>query len=185
MSLISVFDVPKGKDDIRLVYNGSSSGLNDAVWAPWFSLPTVDSHLRAVDESTFMSDNDVKEMFLTFMMDPVIRPYSGVDLTTLFPEEVLCAGLVLWVLWERLFMGFRPSPYLTTRDMMRLEPRLRGARDREENVFRWHKVILNLPGNLSYDPSQPLQIGNSDTFCLATKPCGTDSHSRSSHSFPW
>lgn len=155
LSLISVFDVPKGKDDIRLVYNGSSSGLNDAVWAPWFSLPTVDSHLRAVDESTFMSDNDVKEMFLNFMMDPVIRPYSGVDLTTLFPEEVLCAGLVLWVLWERLFMGFRPSPYLTTRDMMRLEPRLRGARDREENVFRWHKVILNLPGNLSYDPSQP------------------------------
>ena len=29
-SLISVFLVPKG-DDIRLVYNGSSSGLNDAV----------------------------------------------------------------------------------------------------------------------------------------------------------
>ena len=38
-SLTSFFDVPKDVDDIRLIYNGTSSGLNDSVFAPWFSLP--------------------------------------------------------------------------------------------------------------------------------------------------
>ena len=94
-SLISVFLVPKG-DDIRLVYNGYSSGLNDAMWAPWFSLPTVESHLRVVDPGTFMADNDVGEMFLNFMMDFKMRPYAGVDLTTLFPEELVMDGLSLY-----------------------------------------------------------------------------------------
>ena len=49
ISTIDVFDVPKGSDDIRLVYNGTSCGLNDVIWAPWFPLPTVDTHLRGVE----------------------------------------------------------------------------------------------------------------------------------------
>jgi hypothetical protein len=36
-SLADFFDVPKG-DDIRMVHNGTSSGLNDALWAPSFCL---------------------------------------------------------------------------------------------------------------------------------------------------
>jgi len=153
-SLILVFPVPKG-DDICLVYNGSSSGLNDAVWAPWFSLPTVESHLRAVDSDTFMADNDVGEMFLNFMMDVRMRPYAGVDLITLFPEELVMDGLTLHVRWNRLFMGFGPSLYLTTRDMMRVEPKLKGGRHVPSNVFRWEYVILNLPGDADYAPSMP------------------------------
>ena len=65
-SVTSFFKVPKGDSDIRMVYNGTSSGLNDAVWAPWFSLPTVESHLRAVTNDTFMCDCDLSEMFLNF-----------------------------------------------------------------------------------------------------------------------
>ena len=38
-SVLDIFTVPKS-DDIRPVYNGASS-LNDAIWAPWFGLPTV------------------------------------------------------------------------------------------------------------------------------------------------
>ena len=53
----------KGLHDIRMVYNATSSGLNDSVWAPWFSLPTVELHLRAVVEGTYMADNDLGEMF--------------------------------------------------------------------------------------------------------------------------
>ena len=70
-SLSSFFEVMKGSlHDIRtMVYNATSSGLNDAVWAPWFSLPTVESHVRVVDEGTYMADNDLGEIFLNFMVD--------------------------------------------------------------------------------------------------------------------
>jgi hypothetical protein len=37
-SVIDYFEVPKD-DDICLVYNGSSCGLNDCLWAPNFWLP--------------------------------------------------------------------------------------------------------------------------------------------------
>jgi len=33
-SLMYMFDVPKGDSDVRIIYNGSKSGINDATWAP-------------------------------------------------------------------------------------------------------------------------------------------------------
>ena len=47
-SLTNYFCVPKG-EDIRMVYNGTSSGLNGALWDPNFVLPTVASMLRVVE----------------------------------------------------------------------------------------------------------------------------------------
>ena len=41
-SIMYMFDVAKG-DDIRMVYDGSKSGLNNCLWAPWFALPTIDT----------------------------------------------------------------------------------------------------------------------------------------------
>jgi len=41
-SLMSFFAVPKGDSEIRMVYNGTKSGLNNTLWAPWFALPTVE-----------------------------------------------------------------------------------------------------------------------------------------------
>ena len=37
-SYMFMFDVPKGDSDVRMVYDGSKSGFNDATWAPWFAL---------------------------------------------------------------------------------------------------------------------------------------------------
>ena len=54
-------------DDIRMVYDTTRSGLNQAVWAPWFSIPKITSHLRSVVAGTFISDCDVGEVFLIFM----------------------------------------------------------------------------------------------------------------------
>ena len=42
-AIMFMFHVPKGQDDIRMVYDGSKSGLNKTLWAPWFALPTVDT----------------------------------------------------------------------------------------------------------------------------------------------
>jgi hypothetical protein len=40
-SLTSFFAVPKGTAGIRVVYDATRSGLNDAIWAPNFFLPTI------------------------------------------------------------------------------------------------------------------------------------------------
>ena len=154
ISVTSLFDVPKGTDDIRLVYDATKSGLNEVCWAPWFSLQTCESHLRAVDPGTFMGDADLGEMFLNFPLDVDMRKYAGVDLTSIFPEEAE-RGRVFWERWVRMLMGFRPSPYLTTREMRRIDLFLRGAANNPNNVFRWSKVILNLPGTLTYTPERP------------------------------
>jgi hypothetical protein len=54
--LISFFEVPKSLTDIRMVYDGTKSGLNEMLWAPWFPLPTIDSLLRSVEPGTWMAD---------------------------------------------------------------------------------------------------------------------------------
>ena len=46
--LTSYFSVSKGEDDICLVYDGTKSGLNSILWAPWFPLPTIEMHLQSV-----------------------------------------------------------------------------------------------------------------------------------------
>jgi hypothetical protein len=129
-SLADFFDVPKG-DDIRMVHNGTSSGLNDALWAPSFYLPTADAAGRLLSYSSFCVDLDLGEMFLNFPMDEKLRPYAGVDLTQLAPEFdkqaqvdangglfdkcVLNENGHFYERWECLFMGMRPSPYNAVR----------------------------------------------------------------------
>jgi hypothetical protein len=79
--------VLKGEDDIRMVYDGSVSGLNDSMWIPGFALPTINTHLRAVEAETYMADVDVGEMFLNFILHKSLGSLSGVDLTCFFPQK--------------------------------------------------------------------------------------------------
>ena len=88
------------------------------------------------------------------MLDEDLRQYTGVDLTSTFPEECHNNN-VIWERWERMLMGFRTSLYFTTRDMKRLEPHIKGNRFNQENVFSWNQVVMNLPGDKTYDPSKP------------------------------
>jgi hypothetical protein len=69
LSLTSFFAFMKGATDISMVYNTTSSGLNAYLWAPWFALPNINTLLRALEEGTFMSDLDIAEMFLNFMLE--------------------------------------------------------------------------------------------------------------------
>ena len=145
--------MPKDQTDIPMVYNATSSGPNDAVYAPWFALPTVELHLRAVDVNTYMGDYNIGKMFLNFVLDVNIREYAGADFSELLKEEA--GGRKLWERWERLLMGYCPSPYLTTREMKKVEARTKGNRHYQDNVFRWEKIVLNLPGKTDYNPSKP------------------------------
>jgi hypothetical protein len=95
-SLISFFEVPKGLTDIRIIYDGTKSGLNETLWAPWFPFPTVDSLLRSMEPETWMADNDVGEMFVNFVFHKSVQSLCGVDLTKYFPEGIPAGTKVLW-----------------------------------------------------------------------------------------
>jgi hypothetical protein len=155
--LTSLFGIPKGDNDIRLVYDGTKSGLNKAVWAPWFPLPTVEAHLRVVEPGSFMGDIDIGEMFLNFMLHERIQPYAGVDLTPFFPEELketMPGWRCLWEHWGRCEMGFRFSPYQTVQGVLFADEVIRGDPTVANNIFRWDYVDLNLPGSEWYNPSR-------------------------------
>jgi hypothetical protein len=107
-SLTECFGIPKGNDDIRLVYDGLVSGLNLTIWVPRFFLPTIRTHLRAADENMFMADMDIGEMFLNFILHKDLRALAGMDLSHYFKEEK--DGL-LWETWQRAAMVLWSSPF--------------------------------------------------------------------------
>ena len=88
--LMHYFSVPKGQTDIRMVYDGTRSGLNQAVWVPWFPLPTIGSLERTCMCGYYQVDNDYGDFFLNFVFhrfyDCISRFYlSGNDsLLTLY-----------------------------------------------------------------------------------------------------
>jgi hypothetical protein len=83
-NLMEFFDVPKGDDNIWVVYNGTSSGYTEALFAPGFYLPNADAAARLLMYYSHITvDAELGEMFLNFPMDPFIRPHVGVELTGL------------------------------------------------------------------------------------------------------
>jgi hypothetical protein len=66
-----------GDGDVRVVYDGTKSGLNGQLWAPWFPLPTIDTHLWYTGPGFYMGDIDFSEQFLNFMLHEKLRKYAG------------------------------------------------------------------------------------------------------------
>jgi hypothetical protein len=153
-SLTDFFSVPKGDEDIRMVYNGTSSGLNDVLWVPSFPLPTVDTLLRSVHPGTWMADTDLGEMFLNFVLHESLRELAGVDVTH-YQDDENPTNESCWERWIRCAMGLKSSPYQTTQAMLMAEDVMRGDPNDPKNVFRWDDVKQNLPGDPEYDPSLP------------------------------
>ena len=50
--------VPKGDSDIRMVYDGSKSSLNKALYCYWFSLPKVTTMFNSLMNGYWSVDND-------------------------------------------------------------------------------------------------------------------------------
>ncbi len=111
-SLIRYFPVPKTKKDYRIVYDATANKLNDAVWAPSFWLPTVDTLVRYVDASRWMMVRDIGigDMFLNFPSDRRVWPYTGLNLESLFDgteeedAEIHKMAGSNWVHWGRWSM---------------------------------------------------------------------------------
>ena len=149
-SLTSYFPVPKGLQDIRIVYDGTKSKLNEAVWAPNFFLPSIDSLLMFCDGQTWFADIDLGEMFLNYFMDLKLRPYSGVDVSKLHPGRK-----AIWFQWLRTFMGLCPSPFNACKMFAITVDVIRGDKTDPDNPFKWTHVETNYPGSDNYDPSKP------------------------------
>ena len=153
-SLTGYFAVPKAKTDIRVVYDATQCGLNDALWAPNFFLPVVDSILRNATSATWFGDIDLGEMFLNYALDVEMRQYAGVDVTEV-EDQIRHQSKRVLERWTRTLMGFRPSPYVATQTFAWSEEVIIGNYTDQDNPFFWDSVILNQPGSPSYDPSMP------------------------------
>lgn len=80
LRLFDCFDVEK-PGDIRIVYNGTSCGLNEDMLVPSFWLPTAKTAGRFLTYNYCFMDKDIGEMFLNFPLSNQIAPLSGFDLT--------------------------------------------------------------------------------------------------------
>jgi hypothetical protein len=161
-ALTLFFTVPKGDSDVRVVYNGTKSGLNDCLWAPWFRLPTIEQHLRAMRPGTFLADLDIGEQFHNFVMHVNLQPYAGVDVTAFFPDEFLTPATpgkrgkrTIWLRWTCCGMGFKISPYNAGQGVLFAEEVIRGNPLNVLNCFHFDEVKLNIPGAPNYTPGLP------------------------------
>ena len=115
-SLAHYFHVPKGPDDIRMVYNGTGCGLNASLWAPHFGLPYVTHTTRSLMPGYCQCDLDVGDMFLNFLLHEDLKRMSGVDVryvrsTDPADAEWEATRARLWERWGRNWMGLTDSPY--------------------------------------------------------------------------
>ena len=168
LSLTSYFHVPKGEDDIRIVYDLTACGLNDALWAPTFWMPTVLSVLDCATHSSWFGDVDAGEMFLNYWLDEAIRPYAGVDVS--WASE---SPGTRWERWNRCAMGMLPSPWVTTRLFAWAMEIIKGDHTCKANPFYWSSVEMNCPGSPNYDPSMPRAYKWNDQIMAIACDCRT------------
>jgi hypothetical protein len=158
-SYIKYFAVPKGDNDVQMVYNAMANNLNERVWVPTFWLPMINLLVRAVDRGSWMTDGDMGDMFLNYQLHGDVRPFTAVDLSYLYEDPG--GGGPRWAVWDRNLMGFAALPYNSIKMALVAEEVCKGDRfqvglrldGKELNPFQWKSIQLNLPGTSSYDPS--------------------------------
>ncbi len=160
VSRTSFFSVDKGETNIRIVYNGTSCGLNKDLYAPHIGLPTVQETLRAIMPGFYLCDLDVQDQFLNFKLHNSLREYSGVDVhgvRSLACEDASWEVLrpARWEWWERNWMGLRDSPYRSLQWQVRLKLEVYGDRQVLTNPFHWDHIKFNLPGSRGYRSDLP------------------------------
>jgi hypothetical protein len=85
-SYIKYFAVPKGGDDVQMVYDATANKLNESMWVPTFWLPTINSLVWVVDRGSWMTDRDVGNMFLNYQVHKIVHPFTAVDLSCLYED---------------------------------------------------------------------------------------------------
>jgi hypothetical protein len=110
------FCVDKGTLNIRMVYNGTSCGLNAYLHAPRYGLLQVKHTLRALREGYFQCILDVGEQFLNYKLHVGLQQLSGVDVWEVQSQDPAdglweATRVGNWERWEHNWMGLQDSPY--------------------------------------------------------------------------
>ena len=157
------FCVNKGLGNIRMVYNGTSCGLNEVLWAPRFGLPLLKQTLRALMPGYYQCNLDVGEQFLNYPLHSDLQEYLGVDVREVRSsnpaDRVWEAdrGPGLWERWERNWMGLQDSPFWSLQWQVCLKFEVYGNCKVLSNPFHWDRVVFNFPGSKGYSTGR--------TFC--------------------
>lgn len=151
------FPVPKGSDDIRVVWDLAKNGLNECMFTPSFFLPTMPTYLRRVAAGAHHGDFDIGEQFHNYVLHQAEQQFCGVEVPCDLVAKLQAEGLEVESLmrWGRLVFGWQSSPYYALRMLARAMEIAKGAPDEPNSAFGWEAVRLNLPGCSRYDPSQP------------------------------
>ncbi len=155
---IKYFAVPKGEDDICMVYNATANKLNEAVWVPTFWLPTINSLVWAVGNDSWMMDRDIGDMFLNFQLHEEVRPFTSIDLNCIYDGPKDPGPRITF--WDRNLMGYAASPHNSIKMSLVAEEVCKrnhfemgvGFDGKELNPFQWKSIGLNLPGTKDYNP---------------------------------
>ncbi len=110
------FCVDKGMSDIRMVYNGTSCGLNACLHAPDYGLLLVKHTLHALMTGYYQCDLDVGEQFLNFKLHEALRQLSGVDVHEVRSRDPAdgpweASRSENWERWDWNWIGLGDSPY--------------------------------------------------------------------------
>ena len=147
-SWMDVFHVDKTELNICMIYNVTSSGLNEVVWAPNFWLPTSCTAAQSLSYNYCSMDKDLGEMFLNFPLPKRFQIVSGVNLKDLknqlrykdMTEREILFGKIgknkFHTHWTRYWMGFRCSPFYTAMFYYLAEKFIRGKRQDSYNFLR-------------------------------------------------
>ncbi len=156
-SLTSFFSVPKGENDLRMVYDATKSGLNACLWVPSFQLPQSETLTDLLTTSSWMADIDLGEHFHNFPLHPDLQSHCGIDVRPYFDElgHRNKAKKTKWLRWCRCMMGLKLSPYATIKATHLGFEVANGNRNDPKNALQWESVKLNFPGSLDYDPTHP------------------------------
>ena len=115
LSLNHMFYVRKGLNDIWMVYNRTSCGLNLSLWEPPFGLSIFRHTLCALLPGYSQCDMEVGEVFLNLPLHPELRPFARVDIAHIKsrPDEEgwYQDRTIFWKRWAKNFMGLIDSPY--------------------------------------------------------------------------
>ena len=176
--IVPRFGVPKGEDDIRLVWDATRNGVNDTLYAPSFWMPTfrtlqdfvikwlpcsivdyLDNNIPSSPSQgdwriPHQSDMDVGEMFLNYNLHYSERHMFGMRLITgSGPDEVEVV-----MRFTRLLFGGKPCPYLAVQGHARAMELAIGDHKDPTNPLHWIDVRGNFPFTKNYDPSLPRVI---------------------------
>ena len=75
-----------------MVYNGISRELNEVLWDPHFTLPTMSMQMRALQLGTSMGDIGIGEILLNSMVKKSLRNVCAVGIMHIQLKDTTLSG---------------------------------------------------------------------------------------------